>query len=148
MPGATSIRHAFEANVGISTMLVVLYRSCRLAFMAHILLAGLLLDDLQALQQGNADAVWENSSKQSIVSFLLCRVVEGNMLLQHVYQLEPQMNTLAKILDYHHCTASPQGCAVKLMDLTADVRLPSCTQCTPSVRASWRAICSSSMCIN
>ena len=57
------------------------------------------------------------------------------MLLQHVYQLEPQMNTLAKILDYHHCTASPQGCAVKLMDLTADVCLPSCAQCMPSVRA-------------
>ena len=54
---------------------MVLYRSCRLAFIAHILLAGLLLDDLQALQERNANAVWEKNSKQFSVFFLLCTVL-------------------------------------------------------------------------
>ena len=54
-------------------MSVALYRSSRLALIANILLAGLLMDQLQALQQGKADAVWDTNDMQLKVNFVLQR---------------------------------------------------------------------------
>ena len=61
----------YDPYTCIELMSVALYRSCRLALIAHILLAGLLMDQLQALQQGKADAVWDTKDIQLRVNFVL-----------------------------------------------------------------------------
>lgn len=92
-------------------MSVALYRSCRLALIANILLAGLLMDKLQALQQGKADAVWDTNNMQVKVRFALHTAYHESSCVwtDHTY-LHVHVHVVAGVL--HSSTLNACICAL------------------------------------